>query len=489
MADSSPLGGLLDRAGKVFTLAGDLARLINDERKSGFVLYDPTFRDRIVPPFSQFWEALLQSREEMENPPAEFASVAEYLRHAAQIATKMRPALMREIDFTDCLNFSPSLYSVFHDGLMAVGQIAKALRVDEQFAFLDKSPSGIDTTPASPRPPKHLIDAAERDIPGILGNLPPRGDGVIDMIASHLAKHLLDAKHILAAAHWAVHESVLAGRLQAARIETHLPIISPNVRGMQQESAGSGISVQGWSGGDRGYVGIPTGKPAPFEAFKVIATKSLWDWWQTHPAPDDRSSVGDDEEIFNQGANGPQSAIEQSTPSGEWDGHAPTTIPQHFAAEKAYKAAGKPYLPAADWRTPLGAHLMVQAIKYSQSLEMDAKNAAVDKAVETKDQQPESVLTEEQLAENAEYDSLSNTQKDFLQALLELKAIDSDSCATLETVVFNAIGSEKDPDNFKRAASGLTGLKLTQGKRGPGGGSWLTAKGQRFAARAIKRNN
>ncbi len=36
-----------------------------------------------------------------------------------------------------------------------------------------------------------------------------------------------------------------------------------------------------WSGGGKGTVGIPKGKPAPFDSFKVTATESLWTWWHS----------------------------------------------------------------------------------------------------------------------------------------------------------------------------------------------------------------
>ena len=91
-------------------------------------------------------------------------------------------------------------------------------------------------------------------------------------------------------------------------------------------------------------------------------------------------------------------------------------------------------------------------------------------------------------SEDAEYDSLSDTQKNFLQTLLELKAFGSDSACTLAIIVKNAIGPEFDPDNYKRAASGLRKSGLTKAKQGPGGGNWLTEKGERFALRRKKNN-
>lgn len=94
----------------------------------------------------------------------------------------------------------------------------------------------------------------------------------------------------------------------------------------------------------------------------------------------------------------------------------------------------------------------------------------------------------DQLAEDNEYDSLSDTQKNLLQALLEQNAVNSDSLMTLEALVKAALGSDK-PDNFKRDANELRKLELTGGKRGPGGGNWLTLKGQRFALKASNRNH
>lgn len=116
--------------------------------------------------------------------------------------------------------------------------------------------------------------------------------------------------------------------------------------------------------------------------------------------------------------------------------------------------------------------------------------AFVDAASKISVSQPRSPINDpDPDPEDAEYDSLSDTQKSFLQALLELKAFNSDSSRTLQCIVQHAIGPNEDPDNFKRAAARLRELALTKGRTGPKGGSWLTEKGRRFALKVKERNN
>ncbi|MSU78423.1 MAG: hypothetical protein EXS16_10050 [Gemmataceae bacterium] len=133
----------------------------------------------------------------------------------------------------------------------------------------------IDTTPTLPEPSADSIDLASREIPCILANVKPRRDNSIEMIASRLAKRLQDAGHILAAAYWAIHQSVKAGRLRAALIETELPSVA-------SRNPGQGGSGRIWHGGEKGIVAIPNGQPTPFDCFKVVATESLWEWWRSN---------------------------------------------------------------------------------------------------------------------------------------------------------------------------------------------------------------
>ncbi len=145
--------------------------------------------------------------------------------------------------------------------------------------------AGIDTTPTLPRPPARLIELAVREIPGALANVQPRHDGAVELIASHLARRLQEAQHTLAAAQWAIHEAIQAGRLRAGLVEAEMPSFLPR---------GSKV----WQGGGRRTIAIPKGKPAPFDAFKVTATESLWTWWRSIDAGDSQKDERPAEKKF-----------------------------------------------------------------------------------------------------------------------------------------------------------------------------------------------
>jgi len=138
----------------------------------------------------------------------------------------------------------------------------------------------VDTTPMLPKPPPALIESAARAIPGIMANIQPKHDGAIELVASDLAKRLQDSEHTLAAAQWAIHEAVGAGRLLTSLIEVQLPsggrmvgtrpiLGMPDTRRME------------WTGGGKATIAIPEGRPAPFDTFKVVATEALWAWWRS----------------------------------------------------------------------------------------------------------------------------------------------------------------------------------------------------------------
>jgi hypothetical protein len=95
MADTSPLAGLLDRAGNVFSLAGQLGRAFREEHGTagGFRQIDPTGWDRHQPAFKEFCAAVLDLCDAMQNPPDGFAPVANALRKAAGVAKQIRDAM------------------------------------------------------------------------------------------------------------------------------------------------------------------------------------------------------------------------------------------------------------------------------------------------------------------------------------------------------------------------------------------------------------
>src|SRR5262245_40999810 len=96
MADTSPLAGLLDRAGRVFSLAGQLACAFTDEYdRQGDVprQIDPAAWSRQQPSFNGFCDALLDLSDEMQNPPDGFAPVARVLMEAARVAKQIRDGM------------------------------------------------------------------------------------------------------------------------------------------------------------------------------------------------------------------------------------------------------------------------------------------------------------------------------------------------------------------------------------------------------------
>jgi hypothetical protein len=298
MADTPPPAGLLDRAGRVFSLAAQLAHAFANEcerQGDGLRRIDPAAWGRRQPAFDVFCEALLDLRDEMQNPPDGFAPVAEVLMEAARVAGRIRDVMQTTEGQTwqSFLDFRFDLNSIVASGNEAIRAVTEARRPDGPFAFAGQPATvkgaGIDTTPAVPRPPATLVEAAARAIPGILANIQPDHDGAVGLeSAAHLASRVQKAGHTLAAAQWAIHEAVRAGRLRAGLVEVELPSMGvPN-----PEWGGPAIR---WHGGGRGTKVIPKGKPTPFDCFKVVATQSLWTWWRSLDVTElggDRSPAG-----------------------------------------------------------------------------------------------------------------------------------------------------------------------------------------------------
>jgi hypothetical protein len=142
MVDRAALDGLLDRAGKVFSLAGELARSFQQEHKKSrpFRVVDATSWNRHAPVFKEFCDALLDLRDSMQNPSEGFAPVANELRTAAQVAKRIRSAMQTQEGQTWAghLDFFPELNSVFAEGGQAIQAVMKAQRLDDPFAFHDE---------------------------------------------------------------------------------------------------------------------------------------------------------------------------------------------------------------------------------------------------------------------------------------------------------------------------------------------------------------
>jgi hypothetical protein len=175
MADSSPLDGLLDRAGNVFSLAGKLGRAFQEEGQSRAVFFDPSIWKRHEPTFNEFCEELLELRDATQKPPDGFEPVAAQLLAAARLAKRLRDCLSSEAErdrsswkgqpfgqmlgvknprppaFTAYWEFFPDLNSVFENGWRAVNEVTAARRLDDPFAFVDEPGfSLLDRFPATP---------------------------------------------------------------------------------------------------------------------------------------------------------------------------------------------------------------------------------------------------------------------------------------------------------------------------------------------------
>jgi hypothetical protein len=196
MADNSPLAGLLDRAGNVFSLAWQLGLAFQQERgtQGGMRQVDPNGWDRHQPTFNEFCAAVLELRDAMQNPPDGFAPVSQALQEAARIARQIRDEMQTAEgrNWAAYLEFFPHLNSVAKSGQDAIKEMTKARRLDDPFAFVDQPAAskepGIDTTPMLPKPPPDFIEAAARGIPGILLNVQPKLDGAIELVRASGAR-------------------------------------------------------------------------------------------------------------------------------------------------------------------------------------------------------------------------------------------------------------------------------------------------------------
>ena len=208
MDDLSGPGGLLEQASNVFTLAQQLAETFEGkpdrsdvERPEG----EPQNWSLHRPAFAELCDAVLAMRDVMETPPSSSRAIAAALREVAGVAKDIRD-VMATSDGQLCSSYLAErlrLRSAATQGQGAVIDARKAHAPPDPFAFLNApAPNAleIDTTPAMPKPPQSLVDAAERDIPTVMANLPPPTSGVAKPVACILSMRLRDAGRTWAAA-------------------------------------------------------------------------------------------------------------------------------------------------------------------------------------------------------------------------------------------------------------------------------------------------
>lgn len=125
----------------------------------------------------------------------------------------------------------------------------------------------FDTTPACVRPDAALVDAAKREVPGILNNLesetnygarPPAPHKLVEV--ARLMRNLADAGHPKDATQWAIHELIQGGLLEA-------------------EGAWKPVFRSGGFSSRR-YVPSDFAGKAPLDKLTVRTTDGLWNAWQ-----------------------------------------------------------------------------------------------------------------------------------------------------------------------------------------------------------------
>lgn len=85
-----------------------------------------------------------------------------------------------------------------------------------------------------------------------------------------------------------------------------------------------------------------------------------------------------------------------------------------------------------------------------------------------------------------EDEPLSNRAQEVLVAMLQLKAVDSDSRQSTAAIAARAMGAEADANALKPVMSELATRQLIQTREGRGGGCWLTEAGKRRAEKLSK---
>jgi hypothetical protein len=73
---------------------------------------------------------------------------------------------------------------------------------------------------------------------------------------------------------------------------------------------------------------------------------------------------------------------------------------------------------------------------------------------------------------------LNNRGQEMLVAMLQLKAVDSDSRQSTAAIAVRAMGAEADANSLKRVISELATRQLIQTRAGRSGGCWLTQAGK-----------
>lgn len=179
MADSSPLAGLLDRAAQILNLVGELADAIRtNEHSPG---------DEIQRRVATAWNSLLPAIVEVgESLPPDPNPVGDWIRKVGRVSKWFDGAVRQH-------GLANVLFRFNCDGFIRVDEEGRALFKEmaakrDPFAFVDapaaSSPLGIDTTPATPKPPIQFVEADSESAPD-----PPTNPHLTHQPAFWAARH------------------------------------------------------------------------------------------------------------------------------------------------------------------------------------------------------------------------------------------------------------------------------------------------------------
>jgi hypothetical protein len=174
----------LDRATKVFALAGNLGRPLEREKKGQNVTTDPPGWNRLAAEFDQFWRSLLEVREPAQRPPDGLDAVANQLEKANDIAEGIRQATQSKgrLSFAEHLDFFPDLNHVGYDGRQAVKDATTARLPDNH-----RRPIVTEPGDKQEEAPRYFVVAAQATCKHpVTGEILPQpvDDGLAEVVAA-----------------------------------------------------------------------------------------------------------------------------------------------------------------------------------------------------------------------------------------------------------------------------------------------------------------
>ncbi|MBN2024919.1 MAG: hypothetical protein JW809_19235 [Pirellulales bacterium] len=301
MGNGLSLVEFLDLASEVASLAHELGQAFQEEfqkHDTPVEVIDPSAWDRHKPVFERLYRVLVDLTSEIQDPPNGAEVVADHLRETAKIAKTIRDGRRSQAgrDWATYRESFPLLNSVSHELHAAIKDVhARSDEADPLDALVAVSSADappINTTPADlPQPSDSLVDAAARAVPRVLADVKPGREKEVAVVASALIEALRKQGHTLQAACWAIHRLVGEGKLHAAPIVKPTPFIGTQTPGQPMKSFPGAPGPGTWKktkAGDLQLV-IPECRSAPFHAFRVVATESLWRWWREIEAENQRA--------------------------------------------------------------------------------------------------------------------------------------------------------------------------------------------------------